>query len=119
MIKIVTCHLLLNSGPKMKTHVERVIATLLTLICVVKVQFKDIQLPWILENPEREISYYSTNEGICFEVDKNKKVELSFYYAPVISWLQKQERELPPLYSSLELGRNKRDFVSNLAKIFY
>ena len=111
--------ILLNLGPKMKTRVERVIATLLTLICVVKVQFKDIQLPWILENPEREINYYSTNEGICFEVDKNKKVELSFYYAPVINWLQKQERELPPLYSSLELGRNKRDFVSNLAKIFY
>ena len=109
----------------MKASVERVIATLLVLICVVKVTFRDIQLPRILKTPENEVTYKITKDSLRFEISSSISSELSGIclldgaYLPVIKWLEKQEQDLPPLYSSLELGRNKREFVSNLTKIFF
>ena len=110
----------LISGLKIKTCVERVVATLLVVIFVVKnINSQDIQLPWILENPEREITCKKIDGTVFFMVDRSIAVELGPYFVPVIDWLEKQEQDLPPLYSTLEMGRNKRDFAANLAKIFY
>ena len=103
----------------MKTCVERVIATLLVVIFHVKSWNSSIQLPWILENPEREITCRKLSGIVCFTIENTVPIELGPYFVPVIDWLEKQEQELPPLYSTLELGRNRRDFAANLAKIFY
>ena len=104
----------------MKTCVERVLATLLVVIFYVKINNSSIQLPWILENPEREITCRKLSGGIVyFTMENILPLELGPYFVPVIDWLEKQEQDLPPLYSTLELGRNRRDFAANLAKIFY
>ena len=103
----------------MKESVERVIATILVLICVIKVRFPDVPLPKILSNVESKITFQILKDKLFFETDTGIGVELNDQYLPAIRWLEKQDRELPPLYSSLELGRSKRDFVCYLARIFY
>ena len=103
----------------MKESVERVIATILVLICVIKVRFPDVQMPKILSNVESKITFEIHKDKVFFETDTGIGLELIDQYLPAIRWLEKKEKELPPLYSSLELGRSKRDFVCNLARIFY
>ena len=76
-------------------------------------------LSWILQTTEREVTYKIMKDSLCFELENGASVELSCCYLPVINLLEKQVQDLPPLYSSLELGRNKREFVCNLATIFY
>ncbi|XP_053376593.1 uncharacterized protein LOC123533425 [Mercenaria mercenaria] len=122
IIHILTSQGVKSLGVKTEQNVYRVIATLLTLSLLVKQAWnKTFGRPLTLTAASHVT--YKLQDGVFNinidgnEVCLNNEIPEQLL-AGLINWLEKKEKELPPLYNSLELGKTRMHFVSKLAGIF-
>lgn len=96
------------------------IATLLTLVVLVK------QYPWCRRHlthltADSTLTYLVQGNDLMVNIDGHSAsvtFQESLDISAIIRWLEMQDKELPPLYNTLELGKTRLEFLSHLADIY-
>ena len=99
---------------------QRVIASVLVVIYVIKVQYQ-AKYGRSTTLSDTKLSTYmkaTTTEGNCTVWLGDEDVEVPNKLSKVMDWLKKQEDVIPPLYKVLELGSSKEEFISSLCLLF-
>ena len=104
------------------SDVYRVIASLLVLIVLVKSAWESQNGKTLTLNLTSIVNYTVVDGQYVISIDGTSvtlgnDISPDFYHG-LISWLKKKDRQLSPLYSCLELGKTRMDFLAKLTDIF-